>query len=143
MSRKILAVPVIAALAAVALAATAQAGSYEHFQSPSGNIVCAMIAFDVKAYASCEISDHTWVAPPRPAVCEGAWGNRIELSQGSAPELVCSSDTLRGGDIATLNYGSTWSVNPITCDSEVNGITCTDTSTGHYFRISRESFELH
>src|SRR5262249_48796116 len=137
MTRKLVALPVIAAVAALPLAATARAGSYEHFQSPSGNIVCAMIRFDVKAYASCEIGGPNWVAPPRPAVCEGAWGNRIELSQDSAPQFVCGSDSLRGGDIATLNYGSTWPVNPITCDSEINGITCTDTGTGHFFRISR------
>lgn len=102
-----------------------------------------MTASDNGAFASCEISDRSWTVPPRPALCEGAWGNRISLYQGSAPKLVCSSDTLRGGDIATLSYGSTWFVDPITCDSEITGMTCTDAGTGHYFRISRESYQLH
>jgi hypothetical protein len=52
MTRKLLALPVICAVAALPLAVTARAGSYEHFQSPSANIVCAMIAFDIKAYAA-------------------------------------------------------------------------------------------
>jgi hypothetical protein len=141
--QRILVVPAISASAAIPLTPMAQAGSFEHFQSPSGNIVCGMTSSDSGASASCEISDHTWVAPPRPVPCEGAWGKRISLHQGGAPKLVCSSDSLRGGDIATLGYGSTWFVDPITCDSEIAGMTCTDGSTGHYFRISRESYELH
>jgi hypothetical protein len=83
------------------------------------------------------------VAPPRPAGCEGDRGDRFELRQGTAPTLVCTSDTLRGNDLPTLTYGSAWSVNPLTCDSEPTGMTCTDTSSGHYFRVSRDSYELH
>jgi len=30
----------------------------------------------------------------------------------------------------------------MTCDSEPSGMTCTDSSTGHFFRISRESYQL-
>jgi hypothetical protein len=98
---------------------------------------------DNNVYATCEIRDHTWVAPPRPPVCEGAWGDRIEMYQGSPPALVCSSDTLRGSGLPTLTYGEKWSVKSITCDSEPAGMTCTDASTGHFFRIARDSYELH
>jgi hypothetical protein len=28
-------------------------------------------------------------------------------------------------------------------DSELPGMTCTDNSTGHYFRVSRDNYELH
>src|SRR5262245_61940379 len=106
--QRILAVPVIAACAAVPLAAMAQAGSSERFQSPSGNIACNMTTRDDRASASCEINEHAWHAPARPAQCEANWGDRISLRQGGAPELVCRSDTLQGGDMATLRYGSTW-----------------------------------
>jgi hypothetical protein len=34
------------------------------------------------------------------------------------------------------------SVGVITCDSEPAGMTCTDSSTGHFFRVSRESYQL-
>jgi hypothetical protein len=64
------------------------------------------------------------------------------LYEGTAATLVCSLDTLRGNGLPTLSYGSTWPVKPITCDSELAGMTCTDAGTGHYFRVSRESYEL-
>ncbi len=44
--------------------------------------------------------------------------------------------------LKTLDYGQTYSQGAITCDSEVSGVTCTDTSTGHFFRVSRETYEL-
>jgi Family of unknown function (DUF6636) len=131
------------AVAAIPLAAIVRADTFYQFQSPSGNIDCGMGALDDNAYASCEITDHTWVAPPRPPVCEGVWGDRIEMYQGSPPALVCSSDTLRGNGLPTLPYGQIWSVKSITCDSEPSGMTCTDASTGHFFRIARGSYELH
>jgi hypothetical protein len=34
------------------------------------------------------------------------------------------------------------SIGAITCDSEPSGVTCTNSSTGHFFRVSRESYEL-
>jgi hypothetical protein len=41
-----------------------------------------------------------------------------------------------------LGYGQTHSIGTITCDSEPSGVTCTDGSTGHFFRTSRESYQL-
>ena len=141
--RKTLAVLVLPAFAAVLSPTPARADTYYQFQSPSGNIACEMGSLGNKAFADCEITDHTWVAPPRPDRCEGSWGDRFELQQGIAPTLVCSSDTLRGGNLPTLTYGNRWSMTPLTCRSEPTGMICTDSSTGHYFRVSRDSYELH
>jgi hypothetical protein len=141
--RTALAMLVLSAAAAVSGPAAARADTYYQFQSPSENVDCGMGSLGNKAFASCEVTDRIWAPPPRPARCEGRWGDRFELRQGTAPTLVCSSDTLRGSDLPTLSYGSAWSVNPLTCDSEPIGMTCTDTSTGHYFRVSRDSYELH
>jgi hypothetical protein len=44
--------------------------------------------------------------------------------------------------VPILEYGQTSSAGSITCDSEPEGMTCTDISSGHYFRMSRESNEL-
>jgi hypothetical protein len=41
----------------------------------------------------------------------------------------------------TLDYGQTISAGTITCDSEPTGIKCTD-SSGHYFRVSKDSYNL-
>ncbi len=33
-------------------------------------------------------------------------------------------------------------ISSITCDSEPSGMTCTDSGTGHFFRVSRDSYQL-
>jgi hypothetical protein len=42
----------------------------------------------------------------------------------------------------TLGYGQTGSLGVITCTSEPFGITCTNTATGHFFRLSNESYDV-
>ena len=137
-----LAMLVLPVLAVVGDPVPARAVTFYQFQAPSENVYCAMGSLGNRAFASCEVTDHTWPAPPRPDRCEGEWGNRFELQQGNEATLVCSSDTLRGGGLPTLPYGNSWSVNPLTCASEPTGMTCTDRLTGHYFRVSRDSYEL-
>jgi hypothetical protein len=139
----IVAVSVISAATTVGLAPSAHADSYYGFQSPSGNIDCAVGVLNNGGFAGCEVRDHTWAAPPRPPVCEGGWGDRIWMDQGSTPVLGCHTDTLRANGLQTLHYGETYSAATISCDSEPSGITCTDASTGHFFRIARDSYELH
>lgn len=46
------------------------------------------------------------------------------------------------GGLQTLAYGQTRSIGAITCSSEPSGVTCTDSGTGHFFRVSRDSYEL-
>jgi len=139
----IAALSVISSATAIGLAAVGHADPYYQFQSPTGNIDCAEGVLNDRAFALCEIRDHTWNAPPRPPVCEGGWGDRIDMNQGEPPALDCHSDTVRGSGLPTLRYGERRSAGPITCDSEPSGITCTDSSTGHFFAISRDSYELN
>jgi hypothetical protein len=132
-----------ATLTVVSPTPLAHADEFAHFQSPSGNISCVMAAFSGTApEAACEIVDRTWTAPPRPQDCDAGWGDRIGLIQGSTAGLGCHSDTTRDIGLPTLAYGSSRSVASLTCRSAPTGITCTDSSTGHFFRISRESYEL-
>jgi hypothetical protein len=46
------------------------------------------------------------------------------------------------GGLQTLDYGQTRSVGTITCSSEPSGVACTDSSTGHFFRVSQESYDV-
>jgi hypothetical protein len=110
------------------------------FQSPSGNIQCALFSFDGQTRADCELADHSWVAPPKEPECYQDWGSRFTLNQSGAI-FACYGQELPAPD-RTLGYGSTWSVGTITCDSESTGMTCTDHSTGHFFSISRETWRL-
>jgi Family of unknown function (DUF6636) len=131
--------------ATFALAAPAHADVNFNFHSPSGNIYCAMHADgDGKSRTTCITADHTWVAPPRSPDCSAdqRWGDALSLYQGSAG-FQCyrrlPDDPTAG---QTLNYGQTLANGTITCESEPAGMTCTDTSTGHFFRLARESYQL-
>jgi len=140
----VVAVAVTSAVSPLQFMATARAAdSYYAFQSPSGNIDCGIGFLNNNGFAMCEIGSHIWVTPPRPPACEGGWGDRIGMDQGSAPALSCHTDTLRGGTQPTLAYGNSRTAGEMSCASDVSGITCTDASTGHFFRISRDSYELH
>ena len=134
-----LALIVTATVAApIALPATAHADGYQ-FQSPSGNIAC-----DIRTEAvACDISEHTYQLPPPPPCAQHvSWGNRFLLEQGKAAVIECHGDTLRVPGEPTLNFGQTKSVGTFTCDSEPSGMKCTDSSSGHSFRVSRDSYDL-
>ena len=133
------------AFAAMALQPMALATGIAHadsFQSPSGNIGCYLDSEGSTAVVECEIRDHTFAAPTRPTPCMGGFGNLIILRQGSAPTMPCHSDSALGSG-PPLQYGQRRSLNALSCDSEMSGMTCTDSSTGHYFRLSTESYEMH
>jgi hypothetical protein len=127
-----------AAAAAIALPAIARA-DYRPFQSPSGNISCLIGSNDV----ACDVSDYTYQLPPAPPCHQHLpWGSRFRLQVGEAPGMPCHGDTLRVPGAQALNYGQTISAGTITCESQPSGMKCTDSSTGHYFRASRDSYDL-
>lgn len=111
------------------------------FQSPSGNIRCAMFAYDGQNSVRCDIADYDWTAPPRSSNCQLDWGSRFKLEQGGAAVFDCYAQELPAVD-HTLGYGEAQTVGAITCVSEPSGMTCTDSSIGHYFRVSRETYEV-
>jgi hypothetical protein len=83
------------------------------------------------------------VAPtPNCGSASGDW--EFDLDQGNPPGrgYSCAAGSLVDPGVQTLDYGQTRSVGTITCDSETSGMTCTDTSTGHFLRVSRESYQL-
>ena len=139
------------ATAAVGVAASAHAGgppnvpsatSYQ-FQSPGGSIACTMgPSTSGGNTVACDIGDYTYTPPPKPADCHLGWGDRFSMQQGNAAMMNCHGDTLRVPGLQTLDYGQTRSVGPINCDSEPAAMTCTDNSTGHFFRVSSSSFQL-
>jgi len=111
------------------------------FQSPSGNITCALFSYGGDDSVQCEVAEHDWVAPPKEPGCHLNWGSRFLLNHPAGALFACYGQDLPAPE-RTLNYGSTWSVGTITCDSESVGMTCTDSSTGHYFFISRQTWRL-
>jgi hypothetical protein len=135
--------------ATIALAATAHADS-NSFQSPSGNVYCVMdIGVDGKGSVICQ-GGHGFMVGKPPGCDHLAWGDRFSMDQGSAPVSQCHGDTIVPPhtspgpvpNVPILEYGQISSAGSITCDSKSTSVTCTDTSTGHYFRMSQESNEL-
>ena len=128
--------------AAVILAATAHA---DIFQSPPGDTVCDIsTGNDGTGDVFCDTREKRSYA----TTCDPGWGYRFSLHQGSAPVSHCQLDLIIPGSVpanrglGTLAYGRTASAGTITCDSETSGVTCTDSSTGHFFRVSRGSYQL-
>lgn len=118
------------------------------FITPSGNIVCSIYADN--SGASCEIRERTWVVPasaegPAGRPCNLRFGGlQFYVSQDKPANLGCyeGASSFTGGGKETLDYGQTISRGKMTCGSEVSGVTCTDTATGHFFRVAREDYEL-
>jgi hypothetical protein len=123
---------------AIALPAIARADD-RPFQSPSGNIACLLGSNGV----ACDISEYTYQVPPGPPCSQHiAWGNRFALEAGKPAEMHCHGDTLRVPGEQTLNYGQTISAGTIICESQPSGMKCADSSSGHYFQVSRDSYNL-
>jgi hypothetical protein len=140
------------AAATITLPATAHAdNNYQKFASSSGHIRCILNAQDSPApIAMCQIGDHTYVAQPGtdehggPCPSGTDFGRDFRLDQGQPAYLTCTYSALGSGfgPWPALDYGQTRSLGTITCDSEPAGVTCTDSSTGHFFRVSSDSYQL-
>jgi hypothetical protein len=111
------------------------------FRSPSGNINCTLSAPGNEVAARCEVVEHTWTAPP-PSDCHLNYGDRFYLTQAGGALVGCYGQELGPGPFPTLEYGQSRSFGTITCNTEYTGMTCTDSITGHYFTVSRDSYEL-
>jgi hypothetical protein len=121
--------------------AVAQPDGPGSFRSPSGNINCTLSTPGGENAARCVVVDHTWTAPPPPPDCHLNSGDRFYLTQGGAAVVGCYAQEFPVAE-STLGYGQSRSFGSITCDSEYTGMACTDSSTGHYFRVSRDTYEL-
>ncbi len=138
---------------------------YTVFSTPSGNIICGGGLGDAGWDLRCDVNQHSWRLPPKPADCEFDWGHGTYLAKGRAG-LTCVSDTVAGSDlvgmegtwwngkpgsqvvstergkVVALAYGASMRFGPITCLSQSDGLHCTDTTTGAGFDISREAYRL-
>jgi hypothetical protein len=154
MKIKMIAALSIATVASLPFAAIANAcgggevPTNDEFITPSGNIVCSV--YSDNSGVSCEIKEHTWVVPasthgPEGRACDLDFGGlEVYVSQAKPAHLGCyeGASKFSGPIPTTLDYGQTLSRGKMNCVSEVSGVTCTDTATGHYFRVSREDYEL-
>jgi hypothetical protein len=126
-------------ISCVALFAT-PAGAFQLklFHTPDGNIGCA-VSFgpgSLGGSARCDISEHDWKAPKKPAYCELDWGGGLAVDSHGRAGFVCAGDTtLHQG--RKLAAGKSVSVGPYRCKSFGEAVRCVNRRTGHGFKLSR------
>lgn len=129
-------VPVTASPAASAAALTVRVvkpGDFTQFTSPSGNIGCAVF----ENTARCDVTQHTWALPPRPADCQEDWGSVVTLDDPGDPASVgaCVGDSAGGGPV--LPYDQAIRVGDLQCASLRTGVSCEYVGGEHGFLVSR------
>jgi hypothetical protein len=136
--RRALFVTAVVAAALAIVPAGASAARIKFFQAPSGNIACVVGA----GLARCDIQQHSWPTPPKPASCMEDYGNGVEVIGGHPGEYTCAGDSVFSPGIRVLQYGDKITKNRFTCTSKVTGMRCSNRNSGHGFFISRESVNL-
>lgn len=118
-------------------AADLEVAELTFFQSPTGNIGCAIDPESVR----CDIGERDWKPTPRPAGCDLDYGQGISLAAGGTPQFVCAGDTTLGAG-EQLAYGSSIAAGLLRCESGAEGMTCRDVESGRGFSIAREGYEI-
>ncbi len=99
---------------------------------PSRNIGCGF--FEA---LRCDIL--SGLNPPPTGACELDWtGLTLEPQGSAAPQ--CAGDTVFDPAAPVLEYGRTWSLAGITCESRETGLRCTNT-VGHGFELARANWD--
>lgn len=135
------------------------------FTTPSGNITCAIFAFDGPAELRCDITNHSWKAPAPTQACDGDWGSSITLVDQAA--FGCISDTVMGtsakGTAATWWWGRSSTDSsvrvydqvlralpvgvgiqraPFQCVSITGGVDCRNMQSGGRFVVTESEYSF-
>ena len=112
------------------------------FQSPTGNIACDLNGSTTPPEATCEVREHSYQPKVKPT-CNPAWANSFRLVQGRKVQVNCYSGTDFRSALPVQGYGNPLTVGSLTCVlDEATGVTCKDSSTGHYFQAARQEYEF-
>ena len=107
------------------------------FQTPSGNIACALQSSGVR----CDISKRDWSPPPAPGDCNLDWGHAIKLRRGGST-FLCAGDTVADPDHPTLPYGEGAAIGSFLCESQKQKLVCVNVRTQHGFWLSIQEVNL-
>ncbi len=139
MRRVRITIGVLATAAAMfALAASANALTVKQFQTPSGNIGCAMGG----GFVRCDTIEYSWTLPPKPATCEFDWGGSVGVGRKDPASFLCVSDAAFDPDSPVLGYGEHISLHRFRCGSKEKGMRCVNRKSGHGFFVSRDEVRL-
>ncbi|TNM67469.1 hypothetical protein FHN55_10495 [Streptomyces sp. NP160] len=120
------------------------------FRSPTGNISCYLAPVQgADPYARCDLAEQRWDVREPEGGCDDTWGGgggsygSVGVGGGDA-EPLCVGDTIADPSAPTLAYGSSITMEPLTCTSVSDkvGMTCENSTTGHGFTVRKEKVEL-
>lgn len=115
-------------------------GSFLRFQSATGNIACEIGGAPGEGTAVCEVREHTY-RPEVKSDCNPVWVNSFALRHGRAPVANCYAESVFRGSLPVQAYGRPVRAGSITCSMDKDkGVTCKDSSTGHYFQAARQQY---
>ena len=113
----------------------------KQFQSPSQNIGC-YLSSQRGGSGRCDIREHSWTAPPKPAYCDVDWGGGLQVGSKRRGSIVCAGDTVLDPGSPVLGYGKASQMGSIVCRSSEAGVRCSNTQSGHGFFVSRQRYGL-
>lgn len=131
----------LSVLAALVLAGPAFADDYVSFQSPTGNIHCAIFQDGEGAAARCDLLELVPSFTRAPADCEFDWGSAFGVEDRGKGYLACVSDAVGDRGNPVLPYGEAVSLGGISCVSAKTGMTCTN-AEGHGFSVAKAKQRL-
>lgn len=131
----------LAVIAGLVLASPAFADDFIGFQSPTGNIHCAMYIYDGSAEARCDLREYTPSFTRPPAGCDLDWGMAFAVGARGKGVLACVGDTVQDPANVVLPYGEAVSLGGISCVSSKAGMTCTN-GEGHGFSVAKSKQRL-
>jgi hypothetical protein len=119
----------------VALPVTAQKKGIS-FRTPSGFSTCVMHKADVTCIANIKTEN----IPPKPTECTYDWGGVFSINTRGKVSWACYSGSIDFdfNKYTILKYGSSLSMNGITCTSRKTGLTCINRDNRGWV-ISREN----
>lgn len=132
----------LAVLPLLLIAGPATADDYFGFQSPTGNIHCAMYTFNGESEARCDLRSYSPSYTKRPAGCDLDWGMAFAVGATGKGVLACVGDTVQDPGNPVLPYGEAVSLGGISCVSAKTGITCTN-ADGHGFSVAKARQKIY
>ena len=108
------------------------------FQSPSGNIGCYIYKQGVR----CDIREHTWPTPPKPASCDVDYGQGVGVGEHGRADYVCAGDTALDPSSPVLGYGDRISKGNIPLREQDQGHALREPDTKDGFFLSRDVVRL-
>ncbi len=108
------------------------------FQTPSGNIGCILSKRGVR----CDIREHSWPTPPKPADCDVDYGQGAAVDGHGRASYVCAGDTVLDPSSPVLGYGDRISKGEFRCSSKTKGMRCVSLDTKDGFFLSRDVVHL-